>query len=84
MGVEREGTLLMATKRATARSMRAEIERLRAQHLLEPWHRQDALGEARHERVEVWHRSGDDRERSDRETDVAIRVFGLQESRIKD
>jgi hypothetical protein len=62
---------------------RAEIERPCAQHLLEPWHRQYAFGQAGDERVEVGHRSGDDGEGADREADVAVGVFGFQESRVK-
>ena len=61
----------------------AEIERLRAQDLPEPRHRQNAFGQAGDERVEVGHRSGEDGEGTDREADVAVGVLGFEESRIK-
>ena len=61
----------------------AKIERLGAQHLAEPRHRQGAFGKGRGQRVEVGHRAGKHGNGADREADVAVGVLGLEEPRIE-
>ena len=62
---------------------RAEVERLRAQHLLEPWRRKHALGNARDERVMVRDRSFNDGQDAHRKAYMRVRVLRLKERHIQ-
>ena len=62
---------------------RAEIEKMCAEHLSEPWDVRDPLGNGRRQRVVVGHRSLDDRDTANREADMPVGVLGLEESGVQ-
>lgn len=61
----------------------AQVERMRAQHLPEPWRRNHSLGKARDERMMVRDRSSNDGQDADRKAYMRVRVLCLKEGHIK-